>query len=84
MVDAYLTCPSTTIFPTLYGVAESKPSFGFDKCETYINSIDTYDKFVVAGGSFKCNTNPYGVFPDLTFDYCYDPLTCENTVKSLE
>ena len=71
MVDAYLNCPSTAIFPTLYGVAESTELYAINSCETKINSMDAYGTFVVAGGQFECDTNPYAIFPDLEFAWCY-------------
>ena len=70
-LDPFQSCPSTVIFPTVYGVAEPNSDFNFvADCNVDIQSIDHYGKFVIAGGTFTCSAEPAASLPDLETNYC--------------
>ena len=59
--------------PQVYGFAAPPDTseFKFTSALVTYNSIDMYDKYLVAGGSYEISSYPAAmVVPDLTLDNC--------------
>ena len=74
---AHLNCPTTSIFPHIYGLDTTSADFGFTSAKVQYNSIDTYGSFLVAGGKYEMATNPLAMVPDVSLIGC-DEILCDN------
>ena len=77
---AFATCPTTAVFPTIYGLDNSTAAWPFDEANVIIKSLDfsLHEPIVVAGGFLKWTTSGTAeMISDTTFDWC-EGLECQS------
>ena len=55
---AFQNCAVSSMFPHIYGLKTATTDFNFSYAAVTFNTLDVYEDWMVAGGTYEMITNP--------------------------